>query len=406
RACSRPSRPARSTSAASAGTRRGRSPPAEGRLRCRRREAARRPAAAVAATFEERQRPGDVRLRRGDVAGKEADIAYFDPPYNQHQYGSNYHLLNTILRWDCKPLPMEADADSGYSSKAGIPVGWKATRSSFCVRSQSADSVSAMLDACEASRLLFSWNADGHLSGEDMVRILAPRGRLDTIALDYVAYRGGRQSASRNSRSREYLFVVDTKAEPVDTDSAVAALREMASRDEVLRSTYDPERVARVFSLKTMPSRRVLERRLDGQATLGFDDSSQFPEASAFFSPDLRQASVEAGMLLSTLEPGRRRRFVELISGCACAGVVEELSVLLALAAEAAHAGKLKTVRSAVREAPRLIRKLAHDKYAVDFERFLHEFRALGQLAGDNNLAGKLAKLERLLSDRTGMART
>jgi adenine-specific DNA-methyltransferase len=25
-----------------------------------------------------------------------AQIAYLDPPYNQHQYGSNYHILNSV----------------------------------------------------------------------------------------------------------------------------------------------------------------------------------------------------------------------------------------------------------------------------------------------------------------------
>ena len=32
------------------------------------------------------------------LSNKQVDIAYLDPPYNQHQYGSNYHLLNTIAR--------------------------------------------------------------------------------------------------------------------------------------------------------------------------------------------------------------------------------------------------------------------------------------------------------------------
>ena len=27
------------------------------------------------------------------------DIAYLDPPYNQHPYGSNYHVLNTVALW-------------------------------------------------------------------------------------------------------------------------------------------------------------------------------------------------------------------------------------------------------------------------------------------------------------------
>ena len=35
---------------------------------------------------------------------RSADLCYLDPPYNQHQYGSNYHLLNTIALWDRPPV--------------------------------------------------------------------------------------------------------------------------------------------------------------------------------------------------------------------------------------------------------------------------------------------------------------
>ena len=30
----------------------------------------------------------------------EADIIYLDPPYNQRQYAPNYHLLETIAKYD------------------------------------------------------------------------------------------------------------------------------------------------------------------------------------------------------------------------------------------------------------------------------------------------------------------
>lgn len=339
------------------------------------------------------------------VAGRPADIAYFDPPYNQHQYGSNYHLLNTILRWDRKPMPMDVDGDAAYSSKAGIPVSWKATRSSFCVRSQSGPSVAALLDACEASMLVFSWNADGHLSGEDMVSLLSPRGHLETLALDYIAYRGGRQSASRTSRSREYLFIVDTRAEPVDTEEALAALGDLASRDEVIRSSYDPERVARAFSLKPRSLHPAIARPDLGQGILDLVPEGPFPESQAFFSPDLRQASDNAGVVLSAFEPGRRRAFMEAAAACACNGIVEELSVLLSIASDAARSGRRGLVRRTMREAPRLLRKLAHDKYAADFNRFLDEFKVIGGMAGDSRLARELLALERLLSDRVGTTR-
>ena len=30
----------------------------------------------------------------------EGDVAYLDPPYNQHKYLGNYHIWETLVRWD------------------------------------------------------------------------------------------------------------------------------------------------------------------------------------------------------------------------------------------------------------------------------------------------------------------
>ena len=35
-----------------------------------------------------------------EEANVRVDVAYLDPPYNQHPYASNYHVLNTITLWD------------------------------------------------------------------------------------------------------------------------------------------------------------------------------------------------------------------------------------------------------------------------------------------------------------------
>jgi len=57
---------------------------------------------------------GQIRIYQKDInelirsgATGHLDIAYLDPPYNQHQYGSNYHMLNTIALWDRIPEPLE-----------------------------------------------------------------------------------------------------------------------------------------------------------------------------------------------------------------------------------------------------------------------------------------------------------
>jgi len=315
------------------------------------------------------------------IAHESADIAYFDPPYNQHQYGSNYHLLNTILRWDGRPMRLDPAQEDGLSAKAGIPVSWKETRSTFCVKREAARSIAALLDACDAARLVFSWNADGHLSGEELVDLLSPRGRLDIVALDYVSYRGGRQSANRSTRSREYLFVVDTRALSRESSHSRYSMAELAAWDEALRSSYDPAKVAAAFT----PASEVVE----------------FPESADFFGQDPRRPGTAAADILGTMDGGRRNRFLEVLAGCACVDIVDELKVIASLAEARVRGGDIAAARKISGEAPRLIRKLAHDKYAEEFGRYIDLFKALSVESKNDSLYRKLMSLEQLMHLRS-----
>lgn len=310
------------------------------------------------------------------MAGKSFDIAYFDPPYNQHQYGPNYHLLNTILVWDREPRPLASS--ERHSTKAGIPVDWKERRSPFCVRREAAGAIRSLLDATDAGSIVFSWNADGHLSGEDMAALLAPRGRLEIIALDYIAYRGGRQSASRSERSREYLFVVDTRAEATDEDLARRSLADLAAVDEALRSSYDPERVRSVF----------------------FGSEAPWLEAAAFFGGGMRRAADDAGQLLRAMPDDRRGPFCEALAACACSSVSDDLDALLATGNAAIGAGDRRAARIAGSKALRYVRKLAHEKYADEFRRYLGAFAAMAEACGDEATSVGLVELAQLVERR------
>ncbi len=56
----------------------------------------------------------------------EVDIAYLDPPYNQHAYSSNYHVLNALTLWDRVDLP--SPDTKGF--KSGINRAWRKERPS------------------------------------------------------------------------------------------------------------------------------------------------------------------------------------------------------------------------------------------------------------------------------------
>jgi 16S rRNA G966 N2-methylase RsmD len=47
----------------------------------------------------------DAQHLANQMSGFEVDVAYLDPPYNQHAYSSNYHVLNALTLWDQVDLP-------------------------------------------------------------------------------------------------------------------------------------------------------------------------------------------------------------------------------------------------------------------------------------------------------------
>jgi adenine-specific DNA-methyltransferase len=59
--------------------------------------------------------------------GRSYDFVYIDPPYNQHPYGSNYHVLNSVALWDKPALSPKID---GRGSKSAIRLDWRTERRS------------------------------------------------------------------------------------------------------------------------------------------------------------------------------------------------------------------------------------------------------------------------------------
>ncbi|OQY34388.1 MAG: hypothetical protein B6241_05230 [Spirochaetaceae bacterium 4572_59] len=138
------------------------------------------------------------------------DIAYLDPPYNQHQYGSNYHMLNTIARWDKIAAPLDLNEKGELKEKAAIRKDWKDTRSNYCYKNSAASAFADLLQNLDARYILISYSTDGIIPFEEMKDICRRKGRLKIVTNEYTKYRGGKQSNSRLNTNVEFILIVDT----------------------------------------------------------------------------------------------------------------------------------------------------------------------------------------------------
>ena len=147
----------------------------------------------------------DIEIFRGDaltIAGKaeEVDVAYLDPPYNQHPYGSNYFMLNLLA---------EYKRPRGISRISGIPGDWN--RSPFNSRTKSVEEFSALVRTIKARFLLISFNSEGFISLEKMKEILKSVGDVYVFEQKYNTFRGSRNLGSRKIHVKEYLYLVERR---------------------------------------------------------------------------------------------------------------------------------------------------------------------------------------------------
>ena len=129
------------------------------------------------------------------------DLAYLDPPYNQHPYGSNYFMLNLLVRYQ---RPTE------ISQVSGIPTDWQ--RSGYNVRARSLPLFLDLLQNLDAPFLLVSFNNEGYISPNEMVTILGQLGSVTRFEIQYNAFRGSRNFTNRPLHVTEQLFLVDRKS--------------------------------------------------------------------------------------------------------------------------------------------------------------------------------------------------
>ncbi|GHT82572.1 restriction endonuclease subunit M [Spirochaetia bacterium] len=128
----------------------------------------------------------------------EVDIAYLDPPYNQHPYGSNYFMLNLILTYKYP---------ENTSKIAGIPENWN--RSNYNKGNQALASLTELVTNIKAKYVLISFNSEGYISLDEMKNMLNKVGKVEILETKYNTFRGSRNLNNRDIHVKEYLYLLE-----------------------------------------------------------------------------------------------------------------------------------------------------------------------------------------------------
>lgn len=136
------------------------------------------------------------------------DVGYLDPPYNQHKYVGNYHVWETLVRWD-------APETYGIACKR---VDCKERRSVFNSRPRIRDALKEVVGNLDVRHLVVSFSNEGFVSREEMIELLSTRGEVFVFERDHKRYVGARigiyspggdkVGSVSHTRNKEWVFVV------------------------------------------------------------------------------------------------------------------------------------------------------------------------------------------------------
>ena len=126
------------------------------------------------------------------------DLVYYDPPYNQHPYGSNYFMLNIIN--DGK----EREIQNGVS---GIAKEWN--KSAYNKKSLAEEAMDNLLANTRARFIAISYNNEGLIPIENFKNILSHYGKWELMEQDYNTYRGSRNLCDRDIKVKELLWILE-----------------------------------------------------------------------------------------------------------------------------------------------------------------------------------------------------
>jgi adenine-specific DNA-methyltransferase len=127
----------------------------------------------------------------------DVDLVYYDPPYNQHPYGSNYHMLNTIIDY---VEPQE------LSEVAGIPKKWN--KSNYNKKAHALKSLDDLIQNTKSKYIMISYNNEGFITYDEMMDICMKKGFVAVYDETYSAFKASRNLKNRNTKVTEYIFTI------------------------------------------------------------------------------------------------------------------------------------------------------------------------------------------------------
>jgi adenine-specific DNA-methyltransferase len=125
------------------------------------------------------------------------DILYLDPPYNQRQYATNYHLLETIAKYDNPKI----------HGKTGLR-NYENQKSVYCSRAKVKAAFKNLITNAKVKYIFLSYNNEGLMTVGDIKETMSLRGKYGYFMKAYGRFKADKNRNYSADRTTEYLHYV------------------------------------------------------------------------------------------------------------------------------------------------------------------------------------------------------
>lgn len=128
----------------------------------------------------------------------DVDILYLDPPYNERQYLPNYHLVETIAKYD-NPTIRGVTGMREYENK----------KSSFCNAKNALFDLEQIAKTARYKHLVLSYNSEGIMNQNEIINTLAKYGSVKLEQFEYARFKSNNNGLSKTKKNVfEQLYIL------------------------------------------------------------------------------------------------------------------------------------------------------------------------------------------------------
>lgn len=132
------------------------------------------------------------------------DILYIDPPYNSRQYLPNYHLLETVARYDT-PVLKGVTGVRPYANE----------KSEYCIKRNVKSAFESLISNADFKHIIISYSDDGLLTENEIIELLNKHCISGTTKVYKIPYNRYKSKAPQNGKKEHFEYIFYARKKPI-----------------------------------------------------------------------------------------------------------------------------------------------------------------------------------------------